>query len=527
LSRKIPKFGLLGLIAVAGVVFAVGTGSAAKPAPIDTTAIIRAGTSQAQTSGDPDLSATQYYQLMQWDRLFTFDGHGNEKPMLATSYQIAPDKKSIILHLRHDAYFHDGTPEDALAVKMSLDRARTLPGSAWSGIFSEITSEQILNHYTVKINLSGGGADLIPMFASVGGSIINPVCIRDNVSLTLIPAKCTASPMVVSSATPPTQWTYTKDTDYGGHSYWDPTAFKYAGLVMTLGNSASTLLNALQAHDLDFAHITADGIVQGKALIKQGVLGGKPDLGPILEGLFLNPRVPPFNNPLLRQAVQAAIDPTQVAGGYFAGNCVPSDQPALPGNYAYNSNFKETNPYNPTKAKALLTQAGVPNGFSFTMAVNQQASASVPAQIVQAQLAKVGINANVQLLTTNADPSIAQGTAPAFFSFWQQGIDPSLAVAQLLQLGQLRDAVVMNSDIATPFQALVNKSVDPSLTQTQRGQVYQQMWKMIYDNTLFTSGCLVGVMFLHQPNIGNAELPPYTSFGGGMDLRYIVERKSS
>src|SRR5262249_52354760 len=147
------------LAAALAVVLESGAGGAAraaKPAPIDRTATIKFGTSQANSSGDPTVSAKSYFLLSAWGRPFTFDGKNNLEGMLAKSWSYSKDHKSLTIKLRDDAYFHDGTPVNALAVKMTLDRYRTTPGSAVAAVLADIDSEKIVNKYTVQINFKYG-----------------------------------------------------------------------------------------------------------------------------------------------------------------------------------------------------------------------------------------------------------------------------------------------------------------------------------------------------------------------------------
>jgi ABC-type transport system substrate-binding protein len=66
----------------------------------------------------------------------------------------------MTFQLRKDVKFNDGTTLDANAVKTSLDRAITFPGSAVASALSDIDSVDAVNRWTVRINLKYGGAEL-------------------------------------------------------------------------------------------------------------------------------------------------------------------------------------------------------------------------------------------------------------------------------------------------------------------------------------------------------------------------------
>lgn len=76
------------------------------------------------------------------------------KPLLATSWELDPNGQSILLHLREDATFHDGTPFNAEAVKFSLDRARTM-NLAPATYLQKMTQVDIIDDYTIKLGSDG------------------------------------------------------------------------------------------------------------------------------------------------------------------------------------------------------------------------------------------------------------------------------------------------------------------------------------------------------------------------------------
>src|SRR5205823_7133604 len=84
--------------------------------------------------------------------------------------------------------------------------------------------------------------------------------------------------------------------------------------------------------------------------------------------VLLNVTKPPLNNKLVRQALNYAVDKEAIIKHVLFGFGTPSGQ-ALPMMFGYDPAIKPY-PYNPAKAKALLTQAGYPHGFSLKMLVD-------------------------------------------------------------------------------------------------------------------------------------------------------------
>jgi peptide/nickel transport system substrate-binding protein len=103
----------------------------------------------------------------------------------------------------------------------------------------------------------------------------------------------------------------------------------------------------------------------------------------------------PWNNVLVRQAANYAIDRQAMATDLLHGTAVPAYQLIPPANAAYSaSNF--TYSYNPAKAKKLLKEAGYPNGFTATVSYPTSGSGNmIPEPMneeLQSDLAKVGIH---------------------------------------------------------------------------------------------------------------------------------------
>ena len=75
-------------------------------------------------------------------------------PQLATEWSWSDDGKALTLKLRQVVKFHDGEPLDAAAVKFSIDRHRLMRGSFYSASLAPIMSVDVVDHMTVRINLS-------------------------------------------------------------------------------------------------------------------------------------------------------------------------------------------------------------------------------------------------------------------------------------------------------------------------------------------------------------------------------------
>ena len=137
-----------------------------------------------------------------------------------------------------------------------------------------------------------------------------------------------------------------------------------------------------------------------------------PSLAPLVEALpdaevkripsqrrvffFVSAKHKPTDDVRVRQAIAYAIDRTAIVSSLLAQDAVPLKGIYLPGEIGYEASFEGV-PYDPEKAKALLAEAGFANGVTIDLHFNQDGTVMEPyvAQAVQAQLAKVGITANL------------------------------------------------------------------------------------------------------------------------------------
>ena len=116
----------------------------------------------------------------------------------------------------------------------------------------------------------------------------------------------------------------------------------------------------------------------------------------------INSQHKPFDNVLVRQAVNLAFDKNTYLKTVFDGTATAATLPYPPNTWSYNKSVKPY-PQDLTRAKKLLAQAGYPNGFDTTLWVRPSGSTLNPnpkagAELLQADLAKVGIRAQIKVI---------------------------------------------------------------------------------------------------------------------------------
>ena len=161
----------------------------------------------------------------------------------------------------------------------------------------------------------------------------------------------------------------------------------------------NALFNALDSGSLDLmAHLTMDQVnnLSNGYTVLEGTMN-------LVQAIYLNNAVAPFDNELVRQAMCYAVDVDAMLDLTTDGHGTKVGSSMYPAFAKYfDASLADAYPYDPDKAKALLVEAGYPDGFSFTIKVPSNYQPHVNTAVVLAeQLKQVGITAEIQLIDWN------------------------------------------------------------------------------------------------------------------------------
>ena len=103
------------------------------------------------------------------DKLFDIDEKLNIVPQLAESHSWSADGKALTMKVRPGVTFHDGEKLDAAAVKYNIERHKTMAGSNRRGELALVTTVDVVDPMTVRLNLSAPFSPLLAQLADRAG----------------------------------------------------------------------------------------------------------------------------------------------------------------------------------------------------------------------------------------------------------------------------------------------------------------------------------------------------------------------
>lgn len=299
------------------------------------------------------------------------------------------DDKTIRFVLRDGLAWTNGHgPVTAEDVKFSFERvADPANESPWAYQWELLDTVEVVDARTGLIKLKEPYAPLY--FTSLpwyGGAIVCKAGVEaaGGKYTTEMPAQC--GPYLLTKWEPKIAVTLTRNPDWTGAA----PAFDEIRLMVIEDDKAGEL--AFEAQEVDYTRISVDSVPRyrqtppaGGALIERS--------GVRYAWLGMNVEHANLTDRRVRQAIQHAIDVDTILAGAYSGVAERATGTVPPGFLGH----REANlvAHDPGKARALLAEAGVPDGFATTITTLSGAIEQAKAQIIQSNLAEVGITAEI------------------------------------------------------------------------------------------------------------------------------------
>ena len=386
---------------------------------LDPNAVFRFGDTLPITTLDPHKATGAGYNVWLfpvYDRLVHVGPDGSTQPGLATDWEFSDDGLTLTMNLREGVVFHDGTPFDADAVKANLDRGQTLDVSAVANDLAIFTAIEVVDPLTIALTLAAPNATAPLVLSERAGAIASPAAFD---TLDLQPVG--TGMFTVSAFEPSVSATYER---FDG--YWDPEAVQVAGMEFTTIADSLQRANALKAGEIDATLLDAPQVADVEAA------GLNVDSAPnyLFFHLQMNRTRAGLDDVLVRQALNFAIDREALVEGLFFGLADPAFQPYPAGSPGHVPALDELYPYDPDRARELLAEAGAED-LAFEIVTLNIPSYVQLAEVVQAQLAEVGVTATIVETTNVSQTFYVDATGDTTVIQWTGRPDPAITAQQL------------------------------------------------------------------------------------------------
>jgi peptide/nickel transport system substrate-binding protein len=388
----------LSFFAVTGIAYAQKTlviAIAADPTGLDPEAVLN------NTSGF--VMATIHDSLVRYKK-----GTVEVEPALAESWDVAADGLTYTFHLRKGVKFHDGTPFNAQVYVKNLNRvldkndADSIFNSGHVENFVDFTyksmqSYRAVDDDTVEIKMKAPNAPFLSSLAMVWNGIVSPDAAH-KFGKDFRNHPVGTGPFIFKEWRPGDQIVLDANPNYwGGKPKVDRIVFKEYP-------EAQAALLALKRGDV---HILGDVSTQVIPAIKSDsnlVVLTQPGLA--VSGIAMPTDSKPFNDKRVRQALNHAVDKDAINKSLYQGLAVAMTSPLPAAQWGFDESLKGY-PYDPDKAKALLKEAGYPDGFkveflSYNSPRGYNPAGAELSVAVQGFLTKVGVETSIQKMEMGA-----------------------------------------------------------------------------------------------------------------------------
>jgi peptide/nickel transport system substrate-binding protein len=386
---------------------------------------LRIGLAEDPDVLDPTLARTFVGRIVfsaLCDKLFDIDEKLNIVPELATSYEWSADSKALTLKLRSGVTFHDGEKLDAAAVKYSLERHKTMAGSNRRGELALLSSVDVVDPTTVKLNLSAPFAPLLTQLADRAGMIVSPKAAQAEGDKFGAKPVCTGPYKFVERAA---QDRIVLER-YPG--YWRKNDVHFDRVVYLPIPDSTVRLANLRSGQLDFIERLAPSDVAQVKSDSRFKLAKVTEIG--YQGITINVGKSELaqKNSLgkdarVREAFELALDRDGIVQVAMDGEATVGNQWVSPESAFYAKSVPVPK-RDVAKAKALLAQAGTPNPVVNLMTPTTSDAQKI-AQVVQAMVKEAGFDVKIQSTEFATSLNMAdKGEFDAYVLAWSGRADP-------------------------------------------------------------------------------------------------------
>jgi peptide/nickel transport system substrate-binding protein len=362
-----------------------------------------------------------------YDSLVRVTPKGEIIPWLAEKWTTSTDGKQVTFTLRQGVKYHDGSAFDAASVKWNIERYKTGKGSLRTGDLSLVDTVDVVDTSTVRLNLKQAFSPLLGALVDRAGMMVSQKVVETmGADFTLKPFKAGTGPFILTESVKNDHYTLEKNPDWWGKD--------------AAGNKLP-FLDKIIVKPIEDGNVRLTNLRTGNAHIGNSVTGkdvpsvkADPTLTYLEVGAFAwNSLIPNetsgfiFNDKRYVKAVSMAIDREEIlAKGPAQGVGLVGWGPISPAHFAWDANFKPWPKADIEGAKKLVADAGR-GPLKFELLVSSGDAATLQlALLIQAQLAKADITADIKTQLFNDIVTLQQAKKHLGMTLigWSGRLDP-------------------------------------------------------------------------------------------------------
>jgi peptide/nickel transport system substrate-binding protein len=431
------------------------------------------------------------------------------KPLLATEWTYLPDGRTLRFKLRDGVKFASGRPMTAEDVRFSLQRVLNLKDQP-SQYIAQLASVSVLDDRTVDLVLKDASQPILTILAAPEFVVLDSKLAMEHGATDAPDAKekDTATAWLNdnsagSGAYRLTGWQRNQQIQMARNpNYWGGIPGYERVLIRHMSESAAQLL-AIQRGDIDVAFNLIPEQIAALKDDKAITVKGATSLDFIYMAVAASPDNLALQKPQARQAIGYAIDYDGIIANLIGGHAVrpvsflPVGMNGSTEALTKEIGFREDLP----RARKLLAEAGLPEGFSFQLAYGNAAIAGVSyqnlAQKIQADLARVGIKAELAPMDQlNMRTMYLGGKGQGVLTFW----NPPAPENQLWALATIdRVAKRVHWDVPPAVRANVNAASaerDPAKAAA--------LWRIYQESMIEAANHFVLIQPIYQIAVRNS-----------------------
>ena len=455
---------------------------------------------------DPQNNSSYSHEVLLalYDGLIRMDNAGVPGPGLAESWTRNEDLTEITLKLRHGVTFHDGTPFNAEAVKRNLERSMSLGRRAGNTVFEAanlIAAIELQGDDTVKLKLKSPNGQIEYWLGSTAGMMISPAALQDGAAGGSLQAIGTGA-FKLKSFEANVRTILTRND-----SYWGGIAGRPAGFEHHYVPDGRARLNALRSGQANIVQIDARQIPEAKAagLFLQVVEKNA------LWDIYPNLSKGPLGDLRVRQAIMYAIDREAIAEGLTFGSAKAIRQLWSGQSPFFVKELEDRYPFDQAKAKALLAEAGLKDGFELTQLLLNNSEYRQIAEALQAMLGEVGIRLKFDVVDVSQFPLFFKQPPRGDMLMARYGgrSDPVQTIYELVGTG---GSYTPGGSASPEIDRLLSLARGMAATDPKRVEVMRDLSRSISDNVASIPIITRANVYAYRPGC-ILNLEPYLAAG--------------